>query len=91
MQVETGIKNIVGYKLKEKSKVEISFVEVKPALRLQGKCVILPSTDGLVFPFEAVNLNAVDVEVIKIYENNIHHFLQTNRLKERINIAHFDY
>ena len=80
LYLETGIQNILGYKLKETEKIELAFIEVKPSLRLQGAGVILPSTDGLIFPFEAVNLNAVEVQVIKIYENNIHQFLQTNRL-----------
>ena len=34
----------------------------------------------MIFPFEAVNLNAVDIKIIKIFENNIGHFLQVNKL-----------
>ncbi|MDV7400718.1 hypothetical protein RZS08_55390, partial [Arthrospira platensis SPKY1] len=37
-------------------------------------------SDGLIFPFEAINLNAVEVEVFKIFHNNILQFLQTNEL-----------
>src|SRR5690606_7538657 len=42
------------------------------------KGVILPSTDGMVLPFEAVNLKAVDVTVIKVFEDNITQFFQVN-------------
>ena len=31
-------------------------------------------------PFEAVNLNAVDISIIKIFENNVPQFLQDNNL-----------
>ncbi len=78
--VEQGVKNIRGNRLAEAQKIELAFVEVKPAVRLTGNGIILPGTDGMVFPFEAVNLNAVDVKIIKIYESNIQQFLQVNRL-----------
>lgn len=81
LTVETGVKNIVGYPLKEKYTMEVVFEQLKPAIRLVGKGVILPSSEGLYFPFEAVNLNAVDVKVIKIFESNIPQFLQVNNLE----------
>jgi alpha-2-macroglobulin len=78
--VRQGIVNILGYSLKEDFVADINFEVPKPAVRLAGKGVILPSTKGMVFPFEAVNLSAVDVKIIKIFENNVSHFLQVNRL-----------
>jgi len=43
--------------------------------------VILPNSGGkIILPFDATNLNAVDVAIIKIYENNIPQFLQSNKL-----------
>jgi len=53
---------------------------LKPAVRLLGKGVILPNSEGLIFPFEAVNLSAVDVKIIRIFENNISQFSQVNYL-----------
>ena len=78
--LNTGIKNIMGNKLSKAEKVEVEFIEVKPALRITTKGTILPSTDGMIFPFEAVNLEAVDVKIVRIYENNIRQFLQVNNL-----------
>ncbi len=78
--VSSGIRNILGYKLSAGKEYQISFDEVKPAVRMLGKGVILPSSDGLIMPFEAVNLKAVDVRVIRIYENNLSQFLQVNHL-----------
>ncbi len=78
--IREGLANILGYGLKQAYSADITFEVPKPAVRLSGKGVILPSTKGMVFPFEAVNLSAVDVKIIKIFENNIGHFLQVNRL-----------
>ena len=37
---------------------------LKPKVELIGEGVILPNSDGLIFPFKAVNLSAVNVKVI---------------------------
>jgi uncharacterized protein YfaS (alpha-2-macroglobulin family) len=79
--IRKGIRNVQAYEMKEEFSREIAFEIPKPAVRLAGKGVILPGSKGLVFPFEAVNLNAVDIRIIKIFENNIGHFLQVNRLE----------
>ncbi len=81
--LEKGIQNILGYKFNKRKELEVTFEDLKPAVRLLGEGVIIPSTDkGLIFPFQAVNLNAVDVKIIQIYENNVLQFLQVNRLNE---------
>ena len=66
--------------MKEGTEIEVVFEDIKPAVRLVGDGVILPSTDGLTFPFEAVNLKAVTVRIIQIFENNVAQFLQVNQL-----------
>ncbi len=76
---ETAIKDINGNRLKEKVVVPFKFEDIKPAVRLVGKGVIMPSSTGLLFPFEAVNLAAVDVSIIRVYENNIAQFFQNNQ------------
>lgn len=78
--LEEGIRNIMGYKFKEAQTYNLAFEDLKPAVRLVGKGVILPNSQGLVFPFEAVNLKAVDVKIIRIFENNVTQFLQVNQL-----------
>ena len=78
-----GIKNILGYKISEEQKVEVIFEAVKPALRLINKGVIVPQSDDILFPFESVNLNAIDVRIIQIYEENILQFLQVNQLDQQ--------
>lgn len=80
LTVNKGIKNILAFKMPKSFSKEIVFEEIKPAVRLIGNGVILPSSSGLIFPFEAVNLNAVDVSVVQIFEDNIAQFLQVNQI-----------
>ncbi len=75
-----GIKNIDGYKLKTTYSEKIAFEQIKPAVRLISSGVILPNSSDLKFNFEAVNLRAVDIKVIKIFEDNVLQFLQENNL-----------
>ena len=78
LHVEAGIKNILNYALKAGGAFEVVFEKLLPAVRFVGKGNILPSSDGLVLPFEAVNLKSVNVRIIKIYENNVLQFFQVN-------------
>ncbi len=80
LKIVAGIKSALDTKLKEKTDWNLSFEQIKPKVRLVGNGVILPESDGLIFPFEAVSLNFVEVEVFKIFDNNILQFLQTNEL-----------
>ena len=80
ISAETGVVNILGTPLKERYSMEILFEEIKPAVELIGKGVILPNSQGLIFPFRAVSLKAIDLKIIKIYEKNIPQYLQVNNL-----------
>ncbi len=81
LTVEAGVRNILNYRMKEGASFEVLFEELKPATRFVGKGSILPGSDGLILPFEAVNLKKVDVQIIKVYENNVLQFLQINNLQ----------
>ncbi len=80
LQIEAAVKNVAGYKMKEPYFIELSFEEIKPAVRMIGKGMVLPESDGLILPFEAVNLNAVDIEVVKIFKTNVLQYLQVNKM-----------
>ena len=79
--VSAGIRNALGKKLETVTVEEVVFEQVHPGVRFVGKGSILPSTNGLVVPFEAVNLNAVDVQVVRVYEENVLQFFQVNNLE----------
>jgi len=80
--VNSGIENINGKKLGAGKTANIVFENKLPSVVIAGSGTILPNSGKLVLPFEATNLKAVDVTVIKIYENNIPQFFQTNSYKD---------
>jgi alpha-2-macroglobulin len=77
---EPGIRNARGQPLESRHMSVLSLESLKPAVRLTGRGIILPSSGGLLFPFETVNLNAVELRIIRIFEDNISQFLQVNNL-----------
>ncbi len=85
--VDAAIRTIAQRPIGHDLTVDLRFEELKPAIRMVGKGTILPSSDGLVMPFEAVNLKAVDVRVVKIHETNIAQFLQVNALDGQRELA----
>ena len=80
VSVNEGVLNVWTKKLEKAFTGNVFFENRLPSVTMQGKGVILPDAGKLILPFEAVNLNAVDVSIIKIYENNIPQFLQYNAL-----------
>ena len=78
VKAATGILSTGGNKMKKSSEWQLIFEQIKPRVRLVGNGVIMPNSNGLMFPFDAVNLNYVDVEVLKVFNNNILQFLQNN-------------
>jgi alpha-2-macroglobulin len=79
-EVMAGVKNSRGQKMAEGVTLTIMFEKHKPQLRFLSEGVIVPSSGGLLLPFQSVSLRAVDVKVIRIFEQNIAQFLQVNSL-----------
>ncbi|RYM34785.1 hypothetical protein ERX46_05270 [Brumimicrobium glaciale] len=73
-----AIENAKGYKFKKTVNISVDFKAIKPAVRLVGKGSILPSSNNMMVPFEAVNIKAVDIRIIKIFESNVTQFFQNN-------------
>jgi uncharacterized protein YfaS (alpha-2-macroglobulin family) len=80
LNMAAGIKSNTNKTLSDVKPWTLEFDQDKPKVRVLGRGVIMPSNDGLQFPFEAINLNAVHVEVFKIFNNNVLQFLQTHDL-----------
>ena len=76
--VNEGVENISHKKIAQPYTASIFFENRLPSVTIPGKGVILPDSGKLTMPFEAVNLSAVDVSIIKIYENNVPQFFQNN-------------
>ncbi len=80
--IERSIQSTSGAKLDSTLRRTVTFTDLKPAIELTGEGVIVPSSQGATFPFRAVALNSVEVEVVKVFTNNIAQFLSDNQLSE---------
>ncbi len=81
VNVLPGIENQWGDKTDKSYTSNVFFENRLPNVKIKGNGNILPNSTGrLVLPFEAINLKAVDISIIKIYETNIAQFLQWNDL-----------
>jgi uncharacterized protein YfaS (alpha-2-macroglobulin family) len=88
VSVNEGIENIVHKKITKTYSANVFFENRLPAVTIPGKGVILPDSGKLMMPFEAINLNAVDVSIIKIYENNVPQYFQNNGFNGGDEIRH---
>ena len=80
--VHSSIINESGLKLGKINETTLYFSAPKPALKLISSGTICTDVDDVIFPFMSINLNAVDVEITKVYQNNIMQFLQYNYISE---------
>lgn len=80
LSLEPSIRSVAGNTLGTAFSQEVTLEDTRPAVRFIGDGVIMPSSNGMLLPFEAVNLNKVDIRVVKIFEKNILQFLQVNDL-----------
>lgn len=80
VNINAGVKNSWGDVLDKGFASNINFQNRMPSVKIHGKGNILPNSGRLVLPFESINLNAVDISIIKIFENNVPQFLQENDL-----------
>ncbi|MBN1254838.1 MAG: hypothetical protein JXA50_06150 [Deltaproteobacteria bacterium] len=80
VKVEPGIRNVMGHQIKKAAEMSVVFEELKPQVRFVGKGAILPTSQGLTIPIEAVNLRAVMIVAMRVNEKNIPQFLQVNNL-----------
>ena len=78
--INEAIRNNKGKRLGTAYQREIRFSQPAPQVELLGKGVIMPRSNNLYMPFKAVSLGAVDVQVVRIFEDNIGQFLQDQDL-----------
>ncbi len=84
--IDGGVRSRQGMTLGEDYRFDVHFSSPKPAIRWVGEGAILPDGEQLVIPFEAVNLSAVDVTVVKIYASNVVDFFQDNNYSSAYNL-----
>lgn len=76
LDISDMVRSADGQYLKAEVSQEFLQEMIPPAIEVPMSGTILPDGRNLVFPFKAVNLAAVDVEVVKIYADNMLHYLQ---------------
>ena len=79
LTVFEGIQNINFNRFKKTETFRLQFESTKPAVKFVGKGNIVPQSGNLEMPFEAVNLNAVEIRVIEIFKDNILQYFQDNQ------------
>ena len=80
LNIHEGVKDCQGKALGTSHTLSFSEVSLKPQVEMSTTAAILPDSKSLIIPFRAVNLYAVDLSVIRIFENNVLMFMQTNSL-----------
>ena len=80
LNIHEGVKDSQGKALGTSHTISFSEVSLKPQVEMSTSAAILPDSKNLIIPFRAVNLYAVDLSVIRIFENNVLMFMQTNSL-----------
>ncbi len=80
LQIYEGIKNNSGLNLDKSYLYQLQVDDDKPQIKFEKSGNILPDAEQLLLPFSAVNLWAVDVQVVKIYRNNLLYYLQSSSL-----------
>jgi len=87
LTISSTIENFKGKAMGKAYSQLIVQQDISPDVRFVSSGVILPSTNGLIIPFEAVNLKAVDVKITRIFQNNIPQFLQVNDLSGQYQLS----
>ena len=80
LTVNRNVRSTEGTALDSDFQATFEAAPKKPAVEIPLQGNILPDKATLVVPFRAVNLAAVDLRVIRIYESNVLSFLQENDL-----------
>lgn len=82
LTISDMVRSCDGRNLKADITLEYAQEVIPPAIEVPMSGSILPDGNNLIFPFRAVNLAAVDVEVVKIYSDNVLHYLQDNEIED---------
>lgn len=80
LNLHEGVKSSKDKALGTSHSISFSKLNLKPQVKMMTAAAILPDSKNLVIPFRAVNLYAVDLNVIRIFENNVLMFMQSNSL-----------
>ena len=81
LKIDKGLRSSGGQSLETSHTLQFGAVQQPPQVELSVPAAILPDAKQWLLPFRAVNLKAVDLSVVRIYEHNVLTFLQSNTLE----------
>ncbi len=82
LTIKKNMANTRGVKLNTSFSKNIYKVLKQPAIRIKDSTFIISKLpDNFHYDFEAIKLKAIDVQIFKIFDNNILQFLQTNDIQ----------
>lgn len=81
--IDNGIINTNKKRFNKAISLDITFEDIKPQVKFTDNGFIIPTnSNGTVIPVLTMNLKALDVRIVQIFENNILQFLQVNNYNE---------
>lgn len=80
LKIHQGVKDTKDTPLGNSHSISFGELNLKPQVEIATAAAILPDSKNLIIPFRAVNLYAVDLNVVRIFESNVLMFMQTNSL-----------
>ena len=89
IKILEGIKSTTGRVITSDASYSVSFGAIPPKVSLPFPGTILPDSQNLTLPFSTVNLSAVDIRIIRIFEDNILSFMQENTLRSRSELRRY--
>lgn len=77
--ISSRIEGVFGGKLKQDYNTQVTFGKLEPSIKfVNTKGMYLSGAGFKNVALNLVNVHAVDVTIIKVYENNLEHFLRDN-------------
>ena len=73
-----NIKNVMDKELLSEQQYTLTIEKNDPQFKLLSSFSVVPKAESSIYYFQAVNLWAIDVSIVKIYSNNILSYYQSN-------------
>lgn len=86
VEIDAAIKSTDDTQMGAPVSKTLKFLNYKPSVKFIGKGNILPVSDKLSIPFEATNVNSVQVTAFQIFESNMPQFFQANDVNGNENL-----
>ncbi|MBI9097147.1 MAG: hypothetical protein JEY91_01655 [Spirochaetaceae bacterium] len=78
LTIHSSLKSEMGKTLGETLEFPVVFYAAKPEVKMIKESGIYTSSSSMVIPFEAITLQAVDIQIIRVFESNMLRFFQFN-------------